>query len=385
MIYFISAFSNIASANTRASAIMSMVEGEKKILTTDFNHCNKQYYGRESERVKQILLHVPAYNNNLGVKRIWSHLVFAWRVWKFLNEGKEMPESVYCAMPTSSSAYVCARYCKKHGIRFVIDVIDLWPDSLIPLMKRWIVMKVLLSPWAYLTKYAYRSADIIMAESVKYSQEAKRYNKKAEVYPIYLGIDMHIIDKVKREIPVSLQKDEGEIWIAYAGSLGLSYDFETLLEAVKKIHGRYRYKLWFIGGGVKEESISNYIVTNDLNAEITGFVDYEQLLGYLDYCDIAVNIFREDTKVVYSYKFNDYVAMSCLVLNSLEGETAEMVDEYRIGRNFNFSDRPLSVVLEDTLRYWNEYKMWRQNCRQLVETKLDKDKIYGVVKDIFNR
>ena len=110
---------------------------------------------------------------------------------------------------------------------------------------------------------------------------------------------------------------------------------------------------------------------------------YEDLLGYLEYCDIAVNIFRSKTKVVYSYKFNDYVAMNCFVLNSLEGETAEMVNEYQIGRNFNYSDMPLSVAIEDTLANWGEYSTWKKNHQQLIDEKLDKEKIYSVVKEIF--
>jgi len=286
-------------------------------------------------------------------------------------------------MPTSSSAFVCAKFCKKHGIKFVIDVIDLWPESLLPLVKGKALIKAMLYPWTYLTRYAYRHAEVIMGESVKYAYEAKKYNPDALAYPIYLGIDMNIIRKVKEENPISLVKPKDEIWIAYAGSLGVSYDFNAMLDAVKEIHGKYRYKLWFVGDGVRHDEIAEYINKNGLNAEITGFLDYEHLLGYLGYCDIAVNIFRANTKVVYSYKFNDYVAMNCFVLNSLEGETADMVDKYQIGRNFNFSNQPLSMMLDDTIAHWEKYSTWRGNHQRLIDEKLDKEKIYSVVKEIF--
>lgn len=381
----VSAFTNIkAESNSRVLSVYRQIASEKKVITTDYNHRSKKYY-EEGEAVccDQILLHVPAYSRNISPKRIWSHLVFAWKLKKYLRSITDKPVVVYCTMPTSASAYVCAKYCKQNNVKFVIDVIDLWPDSLLPLMKGQKAIKALLYPWTYLTRYAYKSADVIMGESVKYANEAKKFNKKAEVYPVYLGVDMHIINKVKEGKPVLLDKPEDEVWIAYSGALGVSYDFRTLLEAVKNIHGRYKYKLWFVGDGVKRGEIESLISEYGLNAEITGFLPYEQLLGYLSYCDIAVNIFRNNTKVVYSYKFNDYVAMDCFVLNSLEGETAQMVDEYRIGRNFNFSDQPLSAVLEDTLKNWDEYRKWNVNCKRLVEEKLDKEKIYSVVKEIF--
>ena len=381
---FVSAFTNITGTNNRTRTILGEIDGEKIVLTTDFCHRKKQYYEAwETEDKQQVCMHVPAYKKNLSIARLWSHLVFAWRVMSYLKALNRKPDAVYCTMPTSSSAYVCAKYCKKHGVKLVIDVIDLWPDSLLPLMKGKQLIKTMLYPWTHLTLYAYRHADVIMGESVKYAQEAKKYNQKAEMLPVYLGIDMSIVNKVKAEKPVVLEKSDDEIWIAYAGSLGTSYDFLTLLDAVKSIHRKYRYKLWFVGDGIRHKEIADYITANELNAEITGFVCYEQLLGYLCYCDIAVNIFRDNTKVVYSYKFNDYVATNCFVLNSLEGETADMVDEYRIGRNFNFSDKPLSKVLADTFEHWDEYVTWKGNQQKLIDDKLDKAKIYSVVKDIF--
>ena len=359
--------------------------GERKVVTTDFDHGKKTYYQvGETNHPNQLNLHVPAYKHNLSIKRIWSHLIFAKKVKNYLSSLDEKPDAIYCTMPTSSCAYVCAKYCKKYGVRFIIDVIDLWPDSLLPIVKGKSIVKALLYPWTYLTRYAYRHADVIMGESVKYANEAKKFNPKAKVFPIYLGVDTNITNKIKETPTVHLKKTSDEIWIAYAGSLGVSYDFDTLLSAVKNIHGGYKYKLWFVGDGVRRNEIQSYITEYGLNAEITGFLQYEKLLSYLSYCDIAINIFRNNTKVVYSYKFNDYVAMNCFVLNSLEGETADMVGKYQIGRNFNFTDRPLSIVLEDTLQHWDEYKGWKSHHQRLIDEKLDKEKIYSTVSEIFN-
>lgn len=381
----VSAFSNIkAESNNRLRTIFNQIDGSKLVITTDFNHTQKRYYFEdEASCDSQILIHVPKYKKNLSIHRIWSHLMFARRLGKYLNRLEEKPHVIYCTMPTSSSAYVCAKFCKRFNIKFVIDVIDLWPDSLMPFVKSKKVINALLYPWTYLSMYAYKSADVIIGESVKYAKEAKKYNFKAKVYPIYLGVDMEIIKNVKANNPVHLIKPKDEIWIGYAGSLGESYDFAVLLTSINQIHGKYKYKLWFIGDGVRHNDILNYTNAHRLNTEITGFLPYDQLLGYLSYCDIAINIFRKDTKVVYSYKFNDYVAMDCFVLNSLEGETSEMVDKYKIGRNFNFSDKPLSKILGSTLHDWPSYKTWKSNGKKLISDKLDKDKIYNVINDIF--
>ena len=381
----ISTFANINSvSNNRLLSIINHIIGEKLVITTDFCHSEKRYYtSEEMEHPCQVNFHVPSYSKNISIRRIWSHLVFAIKVAHYLKSSKENPTTIYCTMPTSASAYVCAKYCKKHKIKFIIDVIDLWPDSLLPLVNCKFLIKKFLFPWTYLTHYAYKSADVIVGESVAYANEAKKYNDHAKIFPIYLGVDMHYISKVKVENPVLLQKPDNEIWIGYAGSLGNSYDFKTLLDAVKAIHGKYKYKLWFIGDGVRRKEIERYIGTYGLNADITGFLNYDKLLGYLSYCDIAINIFRASTKVVFSYKFNDYVAMGCFVLNSLKGETSEMVDEFKIGRNFDFTNHLLPEVLEDTLANWKEYSVWGNNMQRVIDEKLDKEKIYSVLENIF--
>lgn len=382
----VSPFTNInGDSNNRVLSVYKQITTKKKVITTDYNHANKMYYeAGEAYHQDQILLHVPSYKKNISLKRIWSHLIFAWKLRTYLNSLAEKPKAIYCTMPTSSSAYICANYCKKNSVKFVIDVIDLWPDSLLPLVKGKALFKFLVTPWSYLTNYAYRSANVVMAESIAYALKAKERNSQACVYPIYLGVDVSYIKKVKEDNSFNIVKPINEIWIAYAGSLGDSYDFKTLLEGIRSIHGKYNYKMLFVGDGINRAYIDNYAKENRLNVEITGCLPYEKLLKHLQYCDIAVNIFRENTKVVYSYKFNDYVAMECFVLNSLKGETADLVDEYQIGRNFNFSDHSLGYVLEDTLTHWQDYCRWNLNCKNLIEKKLDKVKIYSVVNDIFN-
>lgn len=385
---FVSLFTNYFFPNTRVEALINQLEGESVLITADYNHSVKDYFSNIKAtplktNQKQVLLHVPAYKSNISVKRILSHVVFAYRLKKYLDSVGKPPAALYCAMPPSFASYVCARYCQKKRVRFVIDVIDIWPDSLLPLVKGKSIVKAILHPWTSITRYAYKHADVIMGESVAYANEAKKYNKIAQTYPLYLGVDIDFVKKVKCNNPVFLTKPNDEIWIGYAGSLGNSYDFESLLDAVDSIKERFKYKLWFIGDGVRRVEIEKRIRESSINAQITGFLPYDQLLGYLSYCDIAVNIFRKDTKVVYSYKFNDYVAMECFVLNSLDGETATMVDDYKIGKNFNFSDKPLSIVLEDTLNNWELFSAYKGNAQSLINDKLDKKRIYSVAKEIF--
>lgn len=384
-ILFVSVFGlDGIESNSRLKSVYDFVSGDKLVVTTDFNHRLKKHF--KSKRDGCIHLHVLPYKSNVSFMRILSHIMFAYKLWKYLNNIKERPDCIYCAMPTSTAAYVCGRFCKNNKIHFVIDVIDLWPDSFLSLLghKRNFI-KWFLYPWRLLTTQAYKFADVIIGESKEYAAVAHGFNTVAPVYSFYIGIDM---DKITRQISNSqllLDKCEDEIWIAYAGSMGVSYDFKTLIEGVACLNNKYKYKLFFIGDGTERENVDKLIRKHNVNAYITGFVDYGDLLKYLSYCDIAVNIFRENTRVVHSYKFNDYVATKCFILNSLIGETADIISSYKIGLNFTFERDSFVMTLLKVVGNWGYYKYWRENNNRLIDEILDKKIVYGQLNEIFSK
>jgi len=345
------------------------------VITSDFNHATKCFKeSSQSDFIKYI--HVPNYKTNISFRRLYSHIVFAFKLTRFLNSCKIKPTFIYCAMPSSLAAYMCGKYCKKNDIKFVVDVIDLWPDSLLPISSLFKLLKPVIFPWRYITYQAYSMADYISAESEEYAKIALKKSKSMFYSYTYLGIDVN-----KTKILVSnskfkcIEKAE-DIWICYGGSLGNSYDFETLLDAIKYIHNKnIKYKFIFVGDGELKDYILKYSDANQLNVEITGRLPYNDYLKYLSICDIAINTFKESTKVVYSYKFNDYVASHLFVLNNLRGETSEMVNDYSIGLNFDKNN--LSQILYEVCSKWEEYKVWKTNSIKLIEEKLETKIIYS--------
>jgi len=383
-IILISTFGTVTTENnSRVLSIAKSLRDDFNIvcISTDFDHTKKAYKDYMPENYLGIsckYIHVPAYKSNLSFRRLFSHLMFAVRLKKFLKKMNGKPEAVYCAMPTSTSAYVAGCYCKREKIKFVIDVIDLWPDSLVPVFGFWgKVLNFFLFPWKMITTKSYKMADIILGESVKYADTAAMYNKKAIEMPIYLGIDMEYVKEQIASSKVDVVKSDDELWIAYGGSLGNSYDFKTLIKNVALLNENYKYKLFFIGDGINRKYVEDLLKKYSVNSKIIGFVQYNDYLKYLSLCDIAINIFKWDTKVIHSYKFNDYVGTGCFILNSLVGETAEMIDKYKVGLNFDFSGNDLFEKLKNVFNNWSEYSKWRNNNALLIADCLNKKNIYS--------
>lgn len=354
-------------------------------ISTDFDHAQKAYVAlplnENVDGVNVYRLHVVAYSKNLSIRRILSHLQFAWKLRKYLHSLAEKPDYIYCVTPTSTSAYVAGKYCKKYGIKFIIDLIDLWPDSLMPLYSSKLI-SIATSPWSYITHKAYKMADFICGESVKYANHAHQFNLDVPWYPIYLGVNKEKVKRLIEESRIDVPEKRAPIRLCYGGDLGNSYGFDAILKALDYIqeHG-VPYEMYFVGGGDRYEYIQNYSQEHGLNVLITGKIPYCDYLKYLSTCDVAFNAFGPNTKVVHSYKFNDYIATGNFVLSNLKGETAEMIDKYSIG--LNYEDDKLGDILLDVCDNWDKYKSWRDNIGTFVHDVLDADVIYPrVINDI---
>lgn len=377
----VSAFGDpFSNNNSRINNVYDYCPRNKLIITTDFDHGKKNKRNKDSNNCSRNILQltVPQYKKNVSFRRFYSHLIFAFKLKKRLKKFTQKPTLIYCAMPTSFAAFFCGCYCKRNNIRFVIDIIDIWPESLLVLLPFKKFFKLIFRPWYYISRKAYKMADIIFAESKSYLEIAKKYNNTEKAYAFYLGSDTEQASNYMNSSNVSLNKPDDEVWICYGGSLGSSYDFDVIFDALNhlKCNVDVKFRFLFIGDGVRRKEIEQKIKNMNIPAEVTGSLEYNDFLKYLSFCDIGINPFLKDTKVAFSYKFNDYVVTNLCILNNLKGETSELVDKYKIGRNFDYSNSKLSEILEKTVLDKDFINSSKINCKHIANTVLNKKNIY---------
>lgn len=351
-----------------------------KVITSAFKHRNKSYHEQSAAKLNTHFINTPSYNSNISFRRIYNHWVFAFRLYKYLKNLEKQPDIFYCTVPTASAVLACILARQKSKI--AIDIIDIWPESFYAIKKsKKKILQILLYPWKLLSTYIYSKADLIFAESIAYSQVAKVYNSKAMVKPYYLGTNHKEYLSLLEKSTVNIHKNPNELVICYGGNIGNSYDFKTLLDAYKKANN-INLRLIFVGDGVRKNEVEEYASVNKINATFTGYVKYPDFLKYLSQADIAVNCFKKNTAVVHSYKFNDYVVSGSVILNSLEGETAEMIDSYNIGLNYTDVDS-LSFALDKLEKNRALVAEMKRNATIVAKEVLACDKIYPeMVKDM---
>lgn len=363
------------------------------LITSSFDHHSKKFKSineslKRNYRIK--LVDEPGYLTNIGLKRIYSHVVFANNIKKILKNiiREERPDIIYSTMPLSLATLACKSYCRKEDIPLVVDVEDLWPEALIGISSApKIITKAIVSPWQLLSNIAYKSADAIVSHNYTYLNRALR-NAKRDIpnTMVYLGTDIDFTRQCINKFENTIEKDINEFWITYVGSLAENYDLDTMVSASKilKEKGYKNIKLMFLGTGTYEDKLRYICNKNEVDYFITGRIEYPKLLAYLAKSDVAVNAIKNQV-IVISYKTNDYFSAGLPIINSSKGELQEILDKYNAGLYYEVGNsKMLADNIEKLYRNNQLLEEMKSNSKNFASKYLDKKTNYKRIVELVN-
>jgi len=361
-----------------------------EVVTTDFSHSKKtrRYVCEQALKAsdyKVTLLHEPGYTKNISIRRYISHYGLGDNLRRYLTQRKR-PDVVYCAVPPTSVAKVAAEYAKEHGIPFVIDVQDIWPDAFRMFFDCPLISDFLFYPVKREADYVYASADHIIAVSETFANRALNANTKCkEATVVYLGTDLQQFDVLAAENAVDT-KNKKELWVAYVGTLSHSYDIPTVIDAlaILKTQKGINVKFVVMGDGPLRETFELYAQKKDVWVEFTGRLGYGKMVGLLTACDIAVNPIVRGSGGSILNKHADYSAAGLPVLNTQDSmEYRQLVDEWQIGLNCKSGDaHDLAAKMLEFIQSKELREKCSRNSRKLAEEKFDRRLTYSTIINI---
>ena len=360
-------------------------EHEVEIVTSDFDHGAKAYFDYEIEKhdFKITMLHEGAYPTNVCLQRFYGHYVWGRNVRKYLA-GRKKPDVIFCAIPTLMASYEAAKYCEKNGIRFVIDIQDLWPEAFQMVFNIPVVSQVIFAPFTFLANGIYKRADGICGVSDTYCERALKVNKKCKKgTTVFLGTELDTFDQYAAGTPIIPDK-EGEVRLAYCGTLGASYDLTCVIDAIEKL-GDPNLHFVVMGDGPKKEEFETRAKEKKINATFTGRLQYEAMCCLLSHCDITINPIMHLAAQSIINKHADYAASGLPVISTQESEEyRKLVEDYDMGFNCEngniaeLADKLGALIKDPQLR-----KRMGRNARKCASEKFDRKRTYKhLIKEI---
>lgn len=310
-----------------------------EIITTDFSHKAKKTRQIAPALLEKLpyrytMLPEPGYPKNVCLKRFSSHYSFGKQVEKYLATIKK-PDLVYASTPSLDAARAAADYCRKNDVPFIVDVQDLWPEAFKLVFHIPVVSDLIFAPMTATSNRIYKQADRIVAVSQTYKQRGLRNCKKdSQGLCVYLGTDLAELDA--QAAAYSVEKPDGELWVAYVGTLGHSYNIEIVLDALNLLPEGLASRLVFkvLGDGPLMKRFQEYAKDCKVKVEFLGRLEYAQMAAYLKQADVAVNPIAKGAAQSIINKHADYAAAGLPVVSTQEcPEYRELLEDYGCGIN----------------------------------------------------
>lgn len=378
------------SDNGRFSYLANMLaeqNNQVELVTSDFYHITKKHREYQPKVLKYDItfIHEPGYPRNVCLKRFYSHKIWANNLIKYLSKRKK-PDVVYCAVPSLDGPKYVGEYCENNNIRFIIDIQDLWPEAFQMVFNIPIISNIVFYPFKEKAEAIYKCADAICAVSDTYCQRALTTNEKCNHgTTVFLGTELATYDKYAKQKPILTKKD-GEVWVAYCGTLGSSYDLTVVIDALAILNDK-RVRLIVMGDGPRFDEFKNNAIEKKIQAEFVGRLSYNKMCALLSTCDITVNPIAHMAAQSIINKHADYAASGLPVVSTQENrEYRQLVEDYDMGFNCNNSDpedlakRIKSLVEDEELR-----KRMGKNARRCAEERFDRRISYKVLCDTIIR
>ena len=320
---------------------------DTELVTADFQHWEKrprtledQRRIRESSACKVTFLHEGGYEKNIDPKRIFSYRTLTRNARRYL-EGQDY-DLVYALIPDNRLCAAAGAYAKKRGIPFIVDVEDLWPEAMRMVLDVPVVSDILFSYFTIPAKKAYRLASGVVGSSDEYRDEPLKYGVKPPVSKtVYVGTDLARFDAGAAANAAKAEKPAGEFWVAYAGTLGASYDIATMIAAADILYKRgYKdIKTILLGSGPEQARFEALAAETPADVRFTGYLPYEEMAAWLKASDVTVNSLVAKASQSIVSKIGDYLAAGKPMINTgLNKEFKEKVAADGFGLNVQPGD-----------------------------------------------
>ena len=298
-------------------------------ITSDFSHTAKAPLRVELPNCIQIP--TRPYAKNISPQRILSHICFAKDAMAAVR--KLQPDLLYVEIPPNSLCRAAARYKKENpGVKLIFDVFDMWPESF-PGRRAKQLLALPFAVWARFRNKGLPKADFVFTECDLYRRKLHRFLAEETTQTLYLCRQSATTPAPK------LLPEEEALHLCYLGNINNIIDIPTIGALIGQIQQIRPVVLHIIGDG---ESRSSFIASVEATGAQVIFhgkiYDPQAKQAIFDKCSFGLNIMKSSVCVGLTMKSVDYFAGALPILNSIEGDTWELVSQRDMGINVSRED-----------------------------------------------
>ena len=294
---------------------IDMLSGSKELLG------KKEIDGEEF-----VFLKTNTYKKN-SFRRKLNFLSFAWKLKKLPKVLKENPDLIYTSSPDIFAAYYSVKLAKKLKVPCVVEIRDLWPESIIE-YSGFSPKNPLIQIMYKMEKWIYKNATSIVftTEGEKQYLIDKGWTKSVDLnkcYYINNGVDFSNVRTLKENFTLQDEclDNPDLIKCIYIGSIRKANHVQMIVDAAERLREKENILFLFFGDGTEKEDLEKYCFDNGLkNCRFYGKVDSKYIPYILSKSDMNILNYRQAKTLKYGGSQNklfDYLASGKPIISTV--------------------------------------------------------------------
>jgi len=353
---------------------------------------------RDDEGFTVRLVAVRPYERNVSWARFGSHRDFARTFERLATESisagqLERPDIILASLPPLESPEAAARLAARLDATFVLDLMDLWPETFARLLPGPGLLRRFVAPFVLRGMQRRRralvaAADAVSAATRTYADVVLREAPAAlprHVCPVgaYLE-EFPAPPRLVNHVPggATPAAPEGPLECVYAGSLEDGQDLDVLVTAARRLAAGGVAATIHVAGTGKHEATLRRAAAGSDGLQVHGLLPRRAYVELLSRCDVGLVCVRPESLVAIPYKACDYAAAGLALVNALPGELQSLIDRHAAGVAYVAGDagslaRALTALANDR----RALAAMRQGARRLAAAEFDRESTYARFAD----
>lgn len=359
---------------------------------------------REDEGFAVRLVAVRPYEKNVSLARIGSHRDFGKTFERLANESVssgqlERPDIILASLPPLDSPEAAARLAKKLDATFVLDLMDVWPETFDRLLPGPGFLKRLIAPFVLGGMLKRRQALVAAADAVSAATQTYADAVLRDVpdalprHVCYVGAypqEFPSPPRLMNHVPEagsdeSATPERAPLECVYAGTLEAGQDLDVLAGAARLLSASgVRATIHVAGTGAGAASLTRAAdaIGGSCRLQVHGLLPRQAYVNLLSRCDVGLVCVKPESMVAVPYKACDFAAAGLAIVNSLPGELQRLIDEHAAGVAYTAGDaaslaRAITGFVTDPSRL----TACRQGARRLAAAEFDRERTYPQFAD----
>ncbi len=260
-------------------------------VTSTINHASKVVFthkeiqeGIDKAEYPIQFIDVGLYKKNISVKRFFWNMKFAYKVYQVLNKALKKGDIVLFPSRPPELPYVGKLLKKKHQIKLILDIEDIWPDAF--MIKNKFIKIAFYTYCNVLNGRSMPYFDRSVHVSPNFKDWLHRYTpNKASVFTP-LGITN---EEDNPEARKSYGSESKTFNLFYGGTLTLQFDILPLLKAIKKSKINFSVTLaGDSGSGERAKEVVDFLNNSHIDFTNYGIMNKKEFIETLGMSDIAI-------------------------------------------------------------------------------------------------